>query len=188
MCSSLYDYQAKASRYMKGLAYLKNRATTGVPVMVQWKQIRLVTVRLWAWSLASPSGLRIWYCPELWCRSQLGLGSCDAVAVASSCSSDLTPSLGISICHTWGQERWEGREGRREGGRQRNKRDPTKREGRKEPDCGKETKRGGHREVQKWYQKRSAYREKRSRETEPRMGKEGVGSRAAAVWRGQCGD
>ena len=25
---SLYDYQAKASRYRKGLTYLKNRATT----------------------------------------------------------------------------------------------------------------------------------------------------------------
>ena len=28
MCLSLYDYQAKASRYRKGLTYLKNKATT----------------------------------------------------------------------------------------------------------------------------------------------------------------
>ena len=28
MCLSLYDYQAKASRYRKGLTYLKNRETT----------------------------------------------------------------------------------------------------------------------------------------------------------------
>ena len=28
MCLSLYDYQAKASRYRKGLTCLKNRATT----------------------------------------------------------------------------------------------------------------------------------------------------------------
>ena len=28
MCLSLYDFQAKASRYRKGLTYLKNRATT----------------------------------------------------------------------------------------------------------------------------------------------------------------
>ena len=28
MCLSLYNYQAKASRYRKGLKYLKNRATT----------------------------------------------------------------------------------------------------------------------------------------------------------------
>ena len=27
-CLRLYDYQAKASRYRKGLTYLKNRATT----------------------------------------------------------------------------------------------------------------------------------------------------------------
>ena len=32
---------------------------------------------------------------ELWCRSQTQLGSCVAVAVAGSCSSDLTTSLGI---------------------------------------------------------------------------------------------
>ena len=28
ICLSLYDSQAKASRYKKGLTYLKNRATT----------------------------------------------------------------------------------------------------------------------------------------------------------------
>ena len=28
MCLSLYDYQAKASRYRKGLTYLKNRTIT----------------------------------------------------------------------------------------------------------------------------------------------------------------
>ena len=28
MCLSLYNYQAKASKYRKGLTYLKNRATT----------------------------------------------------------------------------------------------------------------------------------------------------------------
>ena len=37
---------------------------------------------------------------ELGCRSQMPFGSCIAVGVvqASSCSSDLTPSLGISMC------------------------------------------------------------------------------------------
>jgi len=46
------------------------------------------------------SGLRIWRCRELWCRSQTQFGSCIAVAVAQagSCSSDLTPSLGTSMC------------------------------------------------------------------------------------------
>ena len=38
--------------------------------------------------------------PELWCRSQTQLGSdvSVAVAVAGSCSSDSTPSLGTSTC------------------------------------------------------------------------------------------
>ena len=41
-------------------------------------------------SLASLSGLRVWRCRELWCRSQMQLRSCMAVAVvqASSGSSD----------------------------------------------------------------------------------------------------
>ena len=39
-------------------------------------------------------------CHELWCRSQTRLGSCVAVAVAKAggYNSDLTPSLGTSIC------------------------------------------------------------------------------------------
>ena len=51
-------------------------------------------------SLASLSGLRIRCCCGLWCRLQTRLGSCIAVAVAVAgiCSSDLTPSLGASIC------------------------------------------------------------------------------------------
>ena len=50
--------------------------------------------------VASLSGLRIRYCRELWYRSQTWLGSSVAVAVAvvSSCGSNSTPSLGISIC------------------------------------------------------------------------------------------
>ena len=44
--------------------------------------------------LASLSGLRIWCCHELWCRSQTPLGFYDAVAVAvaGTCNSDLTPA------------------------------------------------------------------------------------------------
>ena len=68
----------------------------GVPFVVQWKQIQLGTMRLRVQSLAS-----IWWCCELWCRSQTQLRSCMAAAVveASSCSSDSTPSQGMSICH-----------------------------------------------------------------------------------------
>ena len=47
------------------------------------------------------SGLRIWHCRELWCRSQTRLGSRVAVAVveAGGYSSDSAPTLGSSICH-----------------------------------------------------------------------------------------
>ena len=40
----------------------------GGPVIVQWKQIQLGTLRVQVQSLALPSGLRIRCCPELWCR------------------------------------------------------------------------------------------------------------------------
>ena len=76
----------------------------GVPVVVQWKRIQLGIMRLRVPSLASLSGLRIWHCRELWCRSQMQLRTHIAVAVAqaSSCCSDWTPSLGTSICHGCG--------------------------------------------------------------------------------------
>ena len=45
-------------------------------------ETNLRTMRLWVQSLASLSGLRIWCWCELWCRSQMQLGSCMAVAVA----------------------------------------------------------------------------------------------------------
>ena len=54
----------------------------GVPVMAQWKRIRLGTMRLRVQSLALLSGLRILRCSELWCRSQMQLGSGIAVPVA----------------------------------------------------------------------------------------------------------
>ena len=52
----------------------------------------------WVQSLTLFSGLRIRHCHELWCRLQMPLGSHVAVAAASSCSSDLTPSMGTYIC------------------------------------------------------------------------------------------
>ena len=68
--------------------------------MAPQKQIRLGTMRFGVQSLALLSGLRIRHCQELWCRSQILLGSGVAVAVtqAGSCSSDWTPNLGTSIC------------------------------------------------------------------------------------------
>ena len=67
---------------------------------MQQKQKRLGTMRLCVQSLALLSGLRIWHCHEMCCRSQMWLVSGIAVAVvqASSYSSNQTPSLGTSIC------------------------------------------------------------------------------------------
>ena len=53
----------------------------GVPVVAQWKQIRLLSMRTQVRSLASLSGLRIQHCRELWCRSQTWLRSGIAVTV-----------------------------------------------------------------------------------------------------------
>ena len=60
-----------------------------------------MSTRVWVQSLASLRGLRIQGCRELWWRSQTRLGSgVVAVVQTGSCSShsDLTPSLGTSIC------------------------------------------------------------------------------------------
>ena len=46
--------------------------TAGVPVVTQWKRIRLGTIRLRVRSLTLLSGLRIRRCCELWCRSKSG--------------------------------------------------------------------------------------------------------------------
>ena len=61
--------------------------------------------------LALLSRLKIWHCYKLWCRrrSQMWLEQmllrsvvAVAVAVAFTCSSDLTPSLGTSVCCRYG--------------------------------------------------------------------------------------
>ena len=79
--------------------------------MVQWKRIRLVTTRLQVQSLPSVSGLRTRHGRKLWCRSktQLGFGVV-AVLQAGPCSSDSTPSLGISICHTFSPKKQKKKE------------------------------------------------------------------------------
>ena len=58
-------------------------------------------------SLTSLSGLRIWCCHELWCRSQTCFRSGVAVAVvqAGSYSFNSTPSLGTSTCCKCGKKR-----------------------------------------------------------------------------------
>ena len=50
------------------------RLRSGVPIVVQWKRIQLVSMRMWVPSQASFSGSGIRHCHELWCRSQMQLG------------------------------------------------------------------------------------------------------------------
>ena len=75
--------------------------------MAQQKRIGLASVRTQVQSLALLNGLRIWRGHELWCRMQTWLGSRVDVAVvkASSYNSNLTPSLGTSICHRCGPKK-----------------------------------------------------------------------------------
>ena len=68
-----------------------NDCQVGVPIVAQWKQAQLVSMKIWVQSLASLSGLNIRHCHELGCWSQRWLGSDVAVAVAP------TPSLGTSV-------------------------------------------------------------------------------------------
>ena len=74
--------------------------------MAQQKRIWLVSMRMQLQSLASLSGVGIWHCRELWCRLQDEaqiLRGCGC-GVASSYSSDSTPSLGTSTCHQCGHK------------------------------------------------------------------------------------
>lgn len=66
-------------------------------------------MRMWLQSPASLSELKIQRCHKRWCRSQMKLRSCVAVAVeeAGSCSSNMTPSLGTSICYRYGPKKQE---------------------------------------------------------------------------------
>ena len=60
-------------KYFQNLSW--NPAELGVPIVVQWKRIRLGTMRFQVRSLALPSGIRVRRCHELWCRSQTRFGS-----------------------------------------------------------------------------------------------------------------
>ena len=89
------------------MEWADKNSTFGVPVVVQGKRIQIGTMRFRVRSLALLSWLRILCCHELWCRWQRQLWSRVAVAVvlASGCSSDLTCSLGTSICQGCGPKK-----------------------------------------------------------------------------------
>ena len=60
---------------------VNEKEVIGVPVVAQWKRIRLGRMRLWVRSLALLIGLTIWCCCQLWCRWQTQLGSGIAMAL-----------------------------------------------------------------------------------------------------------
>ena len=67
-----YDVKAFSAYWVHLLAEISSKKEySGVPVVAQW----LMKLRMWIQSLALLNGLRIWCCPELWCRSQTQLGS-----------------------------------------------------------------------------------------------------------------
>ena len=66
---SVIDHIDKWKNKMESLSWLSGLGS------------RLVSMKMQVWSLALVSGLRIQHCCELWCRSQIWLGSCVAEAV-----------------------------------------------------------------------------------------------------------
>ena len=84
LCSFPYSFKSRIVIlfYVEvELSLKKIQHFLGVPVVAQWKQIRLLSMRMRVQSLALLSGLRIQHCCELWCRSQMWLRSGIAVAV-----------------------------------------------------------------------------------------------------------
>ena len=102
----------------------------------------LVGMRVWSFVLLS--GLSIWRCHELWCRSRMWLRSCIAMAMvwASSCNSDLTSSLGTSICCTWSPEKQKQNKTKQKTNKQKN---PTKQKNNKSQKAKKKKKPTSHR-------------------------------------------
>ena len=65
-----------------GIFQSENAGMMEFPSWRSGQRIRLGTMRLRVRSLALLSGLMIRHCRELWCRLQMRLGSCIAVALA----------------------------------------------------------------------------------------------------------
>ena len=52
----------KEDKSQKAVTHTHKKNPTRVPIVVQWKQTQLRTMRLWVQSLALLHGLRIWHC------------------------------------------------------------------------------------------------------------------------------
>ena len=69
----------------------------GIPILAQRQPIRVVSLKMRVRPLASLSGSGIQCCPELWCRSQTQLRSCDAVLAAAAPIQPLAWELSYAI-------------------------------------------------------------------------------------------
>ena len=81
---------------------LKKPSGCGVSIMAQRKLIWLVAMRMQFCSLASLSVLRIWCCPELWCRLQNSALLClwhrpEATGPIQSLVQELPHSMGMTL-------------------------------------------------------------------------------------------
>ena len=94
---------------------------TEFPLWLSGLRTWLLSMKMRAHSLASLSGLSIWHCHTLQHRSQMQLGSGSSVPVAKAggYGSNLTPSLGTSICCECGPKTTKERERKRKRVRER---------------------------------------------------------------------
>ena len=104
---SMAQERPHASGVAKKHNKTKTNQTFGVPIVAQ--KVKVISVRIHVWSLASLSGLRVWPCHKLGHRLQMGLRSNVAVAMAqaSICSCHSTSSLGTSICYRCGYKKFK---------------------------------------------------------------------------------
>ena len=104
----IYNYIYSINKCVCSRTQLFMKKNSSIKNAAKWHS-RNELASMWDTGLipGGPSGLRIQHCHELWCRLQMLLRSRVAVAVvvASSCSSDLTPSLGTYICHRCGPKK-----------------------------------------------------------------------------------
>ena len=81
---------------------MADKQILGVPVVVQQKQIRLVSM-MWPHAMGQGSSIAMSCCVGR--RRGFVPWTPVAVAMAGSCTSDSTPSLGTSICHGCGPKK-----------------------------------------------------------------------------------
>ena len=93
--------------YIQNINRLKVRSFENDEVPLWRSRRNLISMKIRVWSLALLSGLKTQRCCELWCRSQMQLGSgiAMAMAVSGNCSSDSIPCLVTFKCHGCGHKK-----------------------------------------------------------------------------------